>query len=212
MPEARLRRLSDTLPGLVVERLPSGSHRIRVRVIAEPKRKITIPTSLPDDLFMQAYRNARNGVGTEGIETPLDALRKRKGFDRAIGNMLTGAKQRAALRGCECTITRSDLLQKLEDQGGVCAVTGIEFSVSPITNGQKRPYRMSVDRIERSGGYTPDNIRITAAIANVAMMDWSFDDFVSMCRAVARMHGGTKTRSFRDECIRHRRRKHMMRT
>lgn len=205
MPAARLRRLSKTLPGMVLERLPSGNHRIRVRVATSVSEKITIPANLPDDQFMEAYKNARNGYRTDPKRTEFDVLSSEKGFKRAIGDMFTGARQRAVLRECACTITREDLIAKVKEQGGLCAVTGMKFSVAPISNGKKRPLRMSVDRIDRSGGYTPDNIRITTAIANIAMMDWDFDDFVSMCRAVTDMHGKAPRQSLRDRFIKARR-------
>lgn len=77
--------------------------------------------------------------------------------------------------------------------------------MTPISGGRKRPYRMSVDRIDRSGGYTPDNIRITTAIAKIALMDWQFSDFLEMRRAVSATHGKRRKRSFRDQCVQHRR-------
>jgi hypothetical protein len=107
--------------------------------------------------------------------------------------MVSGAKTRAKKKGFECTLDNEAITAKVLQQGGKCAVTGVEFVVSPIETGKKRPWRMSVDRIERSKGYTPENTRITTSIVNVAMMDWEFDDFVKMCHAVAAKYPLPKT-------------------
>lgn len=137
---------------------------------------------------MDAYHRARNGIATPKERNHFDYLCSHKGFTRAIGDMIVGARQRAQLRQCDFTITREDLISRLEAQRGLCAVTGVPFSLAGKLKGAKRPNRMSVDRIDRTGGYTPGNFRITTAIANVAMMDWEFEDFVDMCRAVAELH------------------------
>lgn len=180
--------LKKLLPGIVAETMPNGEVRVRVRQAGDPTKKTGIPKRLNNEQFMQAYWDARKGKKTDFTKPEIVPFSERKGFARAISLMFRGAQQRAALKKLECSITKADLIKLVDEQGGRCAVTGVEFNLSPIEEGKKRPNRMSVDRIDRRTGYTPTNIRITTAIANIAMMDWEFDDFVRMCHAVAKQH------------------------
>lgn len=108
--DARLKRLSGTLPGLVVEQLPSGARRIRVRDITDPG---AAPQSHPI-----CRRSLHGGipehaewVGHNRSSSAFDELQEKKGFSRAIGDMLTGARTRSILRGCECSIAVKTLLK-----------------------------------------------------------------------------------------------------
>ncbi len=99
--------------------------------------------------------------------------------------MLRKAKQRAKDRGHECTITADLVLQLLAEQGGKCALTGLDLDLRPSPDNGRRPFAPSIDRIDNSRGYVDGNVRITSVIANVAAADWSAEDFQKMCEAVA---------------------------
>lgn len=79
------------------------------------------------------------------------------------------------------TITHSDLLTLYAKQGGRCALTGWELT--PLV---KCKNTISIDRIDNSKGYTIDNIQLVAAQANRAKNKWTNDEFIELCRAVAR--------------------------
>ena len=61
------------LKGLMVETLPSGNVRYRVRVKGKPSQKITLATTPDNDDFLPGYRAARQGVQLKkpkrGIQT-----------------------------------------------------------------------------------------------------------------------------------------------
>lgn len=76
-----------------------------------------------------------------------------------------GAKQ----RGIVFTIGPEDVAQALEDQGGVCAVTGLAFRTDKPAGMRIKPWAASIDRINSSKGYEPGNIRVVCAFVNVAM-------------------------------------------
>ena len=84
------------------------------------------------------------------------------------------------LSWCECK-------SLWEEQGKVCALTGIRFSNSKINkNGKilRYPLRPSLDRKRTTRGYTFSNVRIVTQWANFARGEWTDATFRLMCRAV----------------------------
>ena len=73
--------------------------------------------------------------------------------------LLISARQRAKKKGIECTITQDDIL--IPD---ICPV----FKVPLLKN---TPYAPSIDRLDNSKGYTPDNIRVISLRANMMKSD-----------------------------------------
>lgn len=71
-------------------------------------------------------------------------------------NQLISAKQRAKENGLEFTLTEADL----GEYPTVCPVLGIAIDRS------NRNTAASIDRIDNSKGYTPDNIVIVSYLAN----------------------------------------------
>jgi hypothetical protein len=68
-------------------------------------------------------------------------------------------------------------LRKLwNEQGGRCAVSGIVFAAEPHDEAfVKTPFGPSIDRMDNTGGYTTDNVRLVCMVANFAMNQWSDD-------------------------------------
>lgn len=125
--------------------------------------------------------------------------------------VLGGAKPRDLVVG----IDDLDLIVLFLDQGGVCALTGLPFSLRrkpvksrsegfPDTPGltgfkylkgaavpvdgyyrDKRVMAPSVDRIDSRKGYTASNIHLVLQVVNTMKSDMPLDDFVALCRSVA---------------------------
>lgn len=177
------------LPGLVIEPLPSGNKRFRVRVEGDHKTRISIPSGLSDDDFRAAYEAARQGIETEYRYKPTLAylLRQKQGFLATVYRMLSRAKLRSQRKGLTFSLTTDDVLAILDDQDGKCAVSGMLFDVRPHPRrGAKQPFNMSLDRIDNRAGYTRQNVRVTTIMVNTARLDWSDADFYKMCAAVVR--------------------------
>jgi hypothetical protein len=175
------------LAGLCIEALPYGGARIRVRPKGEPSLKISIPDGLSDDDFLAAYRAARSGLMTDYRPTTLGVMARRPGYWATLCNLLARSKQRANRKRLEFDVALNDLVEILDHQGGRCAISGMEFDIRPQPRrGEKRPFCMSIDRIDNGRGYTKDNVRITTVIANTALLNWKEEDFRRMCRAVAK--------------------------
>jgi hypothetical protein len=82
--------------------------------------------------------------------------------------------------------TGDDLMATWERCEGRCAVSGMAFSEAVVGTGRaQRPYAPSLDRIDRSRGYEPDNVRLVSAVANFAMNAWGLEPVLAMARAMA---------------------------
>jgi hypothetical protein len=94
------------------------------------------------------------------------------------------AKARARLKGLPLKIDRHWVRRRVE--GGACQLTGIRF-----VNGESRSlFAPSLDRIDPSRGYTPDNIQVILWGLNAAKGASSTDEFLCFLRAVSEaMHG-----------------------
>jgi hypothetical protein len=100
------------------------------------------------------------------------------------------AKRHARERGNqECTITLADLKRQWDKQAGVCPYTGWELE-NPLTSKWRKldshPARASLDRVDSSLGYTPNNIQFVAVIANYAKNSFGEEALLNFCLAVTR--------------------------
>lgn len=77
------------------------------------------------------------------------------------------------------TITLEDVKQKVEEQNGKCVFTGriLEWTDNDMN-------KASIDRIDSSKGYTPDNIQIVTRVANQAKSDMSDKEFLNFIKDI----------------------------
>jgi hypothetical protein len=80
-------------------------------------------------------------------------------------------------------ISRDDLLDLLERQGGRCALTG-EVLTCKLEKGVVCPTNASIDRIDAGGPYTKENIQLVCVAMNKLRLDKSIEEFVAWCRKV----------------------------
>ncbi len=98
--------------------------------------------------------------------------------------MLNNARKRAVKDGIQCSITQDWIKEKLEK--GVCEVTGIllELNVGNGKGSRKNSFSPSLDRINQTGDYSPENTRLTCWIYNRARGAFSDTDFDRMVDAL----------------------------
>jgi len=108
-----------------------------------------------------------------------------------ICKRLATYQKNAQRRNLEFTLTRSCVVQLLQRCHWRCAVTGIEFTRETF-GGAKAPFSPSIDRIDNSKGYTPDNTRIVCLIVNIAMNEWGSHAFLELMERCSRVrnYGG----------------------
>lgn len=95
-----------------------------------------------------------------------------KYFDRLLG------------KGRRGVLSRQDLLNILEEQRGLCALSGIPLTCT-LLQGTKFPNNASIDRIEAGGSYAPSNVQLVCAALNGFRKDCTVTEFINYCTAVA---------------------------
>ncbi len=71
---------------------------------------------------------------------------------------------------------------------GYCEVTGIPFDLTSVTNSSvhaKNPWVPSIDRIDSGKPYSRNNVQIVVYMYNVCKSEFTHNDVVKFCRAVA---------------------------
>jgi len=85
--------------------------------------------------------------------------------DKHLYRMIERARLRAKKKNLPISIPIDELRKIVARCRGYCEVSGHALEDSG-------PFRPSLDRIDCSKGYTPDNVRITCLIANTAMLHY----------------------------------------
>jgi hypothetical protein len=97
--------------------------------------------------------------------------------------MLAHARQRGVRFNRECTITVDDLKAAWESQDGLCAYTGLPLT--RIRGQGDQPTNASLDRIDPSRGYTPDNIALVQRRVNEMKWDNTLESLIEISEAIA---------------------------
>jgi hypothetical protein len=75
-----------------------------------------------------------------------------------------------------------DAWEQWEKQGGLCALSGQEIRICAKNNGS--PNKASLDRIDPTRGYTPDNIQWLHKDINFMKRNFAEDYFLEMCKKI----------------------------
>lgn len=112
-----------------------------------------------------------------------------KGVGDLSGSLFSGIRSKAAARGIKCTVTIEELWAIYQGQGGKCAITGRPISLLSAMSRRVDGYTgavASLDRIDSSGGYTPDNVQWVDKWVNFAKNSLTQDEFIELCRDVVK--------------------------
>ena len=97
-------------------------------------------------------------------------------IESRLRNLRTKAKQR---HNKEFTIQESDMLDTWGKQNGLCAYTKL-----PLVATANQFNTISLDRIDSSIGYVPDNIQFVCAAVNKMKQEYSEEMFILFCHLV----------------------------
>jgi hypothetical protein len=86
-------------------------------------------------------------------------------------------RSRAKERGIAWGLTKKDVENLWNKQGGRCAYSGAEL--------RKNPRTWSIDRIDNSCGYLPHNVQLTTIAINYMRGALAEEEFIAYCRQVA---------------------------
>lgn len=96
-------------------------------------------------------------------------------FDRLLG------------KGRRGVLSRQDLLDLLEKQKGLCALSGEPLTCT-LEQGKRFRTNASIDRIDAGGTYAPHNIQLVCSILNGFRTDTPLNEFIEICKKVAEFH------------------------
>lgn len=85
------------------------------------------------------------------------------------------ARNSARTRGIDFYLLPHHVSDLYEQSGGKCSLTGIPFEYYYKTGDRTPPWAPSLDRIESSKGYTPENVRLVCVAVNMALNTWGED-------------------------------------
>lgn len=138
----------------------------------------------------------------DGLQCQCKECRKtsRKAYNTSlkghVQNMVAAARTRAKSKGREFNITTELVAEMWDKQQGKCAVTGVNMVLENNTDycqQSRHPKCPSIDRVDSSGGYTKDNVRLVTVIANGAMNNWPHEVLTTLALSTAIKHGYTVT-------------------
>jgi hypothetical protein len=152
------------------QRLSNGSIALYFR--RAKGRRLRLPNDVGSPEFAAAYAAALDTPAPLADPTtrrPLKAELVVQKIERALINGIRCARQRARRKGLPCTITVDWVLDRVRTAGYCCEATGLPFYSQRFGTRASRP---SLDRIDNSRGYEPDNVRIVLLALNVMMSNW----------------------------------------
>ena len=115
----------------------------------------------PCDVAYQAKRRVENPQKRRDYEKQY-LNNKRQDFDFRLNMLLNASKQRARNKNREHTITVEDI-KAIYPTDGCCPIFGMKLEFNTAGFRETSP---SIDRIDSTKGYTPDNIQIISWKAN----------------------------------------------
>lgn len=126
------------------------------------------------------------------IRNQLSTKTYRRTIIGKTNSLLIGAKRRAKDKNREYTISKEWMNQTWMEQNGCCLLTGIKFSLDSCdgTGHHFNPYTPSLDRINPSGGYTPDNTRLICTGLNLALNSFGDDTYAHIATEYLKRNKG----------------------
>lgn len=118
-----------------------------------------------------------------------DKAKKQSSYEKTVNKHLSSVENFLKYKLTNCsqkknvniTITLDDLLNQYESQKGKCYYSGRPLEIALRT---KSLNSLSIDRIDSSKGYNPDNIVLCCSIINIMKLDTPEDEFINLCRDV----------------------------
>lgn len=105
------------------------------------------------------------------------------GVAKLSGSLFGSYKLKAKVRGIKFEISKEDAFNQYELQSGKCALSGMPIQLGGVlakTKGQTA----SLDRIDSSKGYTPDNIQWVHKDINWMKNHYNESYFIEMCKQI----------------------------
>ena len=113
---------------------------------------------------------------------------KRTPFGRFM-SLLTSARKRARDKGVKFLLSVEWLKEQWEYQNGCCKLTGIPFNLDSVKHRNYNPFAPSLDAIDPTKGYTPENTRLVCTAINIALNAWGEEVYYEVSIAYLKKKG-----------------------
>lgn len=100
-----------------------------------------------------------------------------------LRNMYKNAKYDSKKINRDFTITTDYILQLWKSQNGKCAITGLDMDIIPGNN-KINPNKCTIDRIDSSKGYIPENIWLVCSWANTSKNNLNSTQLKIFCTGI----------------------------
>jgi len=104
-------------------------------------------------------------------------------FGRAVAN----ARSRALKKGLPFDLTRDEVMDMFEEQGGRCYYSDILLNVVKSDASRTHdPFKMSLDCVDPSLGYVKGNVVWCAYCVNALKLKMSKESMIEVCRSIVK--------------------------
>lgn len=141
----------------------------QIKGTAKSKKIPKMPTD-PDELRLYIANKKKESY---------EKLRKEDPKEFKLRRLFAYSKVRAKEKDIDHSITREWLNEKTELN--ICSATGISFDYD--TTIQRNPFGPSIDRIDITEGYTPENCRLVIWAFNAGLGHYTEKDLYIICKA-----------------------------
>jgi hypothetical protein len=106
-------------------------------------------------------------------------IKKYSTFEGRIPTFLYTCKTSAIKRKQEFSLTADDLRAMWKEQDGICCYSGLPMKLEPNTL-----FSVSVERVNNSVGYTPDNTVLICKGVNSMKSSMTGEEFYTFCSSI----------------------------
>lgn len=165
----------DSLKGYLPDNIQFVSYMANVAKNCFPEEELI--------KFCQAVTNHQMGIKTKNNFQDNFQKDEYSTFKYHLCNIRSHVK----INGRFLSITLDDLKEQWEKQNGICFFTGWKM-LKPTKKDYfpNNPEKASVDRIDSSKGYIPNNIQFVCCMANLAKNIFSSQELIEFCNAVSK--------------------------
>lgn len=104
-------------------------------------------------------------------------------LDKCLRWRMLGARDRSRQKdGLVFNLTMDDMRDLWISQNGKCAISGIDMTYE-LQMGRV-PTNISIDKIDRTKGYTKDNVQLVCMACNQIKSDMSEEDMYNFCKSI----------------------------
>jgi hypothetical protein len=140
---------------------------------------------LPDEVGSAEFEAAYLSLISAAVTVKRVGMFTPDGKDH-FASMERQARLRAIKYGREFSLPKGWMKERYAAQNGKCAITG---RLMVKDRERHAPWAPSIDRLDSSKGYTPENSRLIGYIVNCAKNQFTEQELVDMCRAIVQRRG-----------------------